>query len=325
QLTDAEKKEVEEIFSKLDEIGGGDEGETDAATQALFDRLDAIFGTPKELSAEEQKQAEALEKQMEALFESIGEAEPTAEQEKQLDALSGQLDKLYGLKTEDQLTDAEKKEVEDIFAKLDETTGGDEVEGGLDAETQGLFDRLDAIFGTPKELNAEEQKQADALDKQLGDLFESIGEAEPTEAQQKQMDALFTQMDKLYGLKSEDQLTDAEKKEVEEIFAKLDSAMGGDDGFEGGEGQEDGDWGIDFGDETVSWANDGAEGGDNSWSNEDWGNDNWGSDNASGNSNSSAMVWGNESWSDDSWGNDGGVELTGLAAAGNDSVSFDWF
>ncbi|MCV6589578.1 MAG: hypothetical protein OIF57_11175, partial [Marinobacterium sp.] len=119
-----------------------------AQEQALYNRLEAILGTPKELNTEQQKQAEALEKQMEALFESIGEAEPTAAQQKQLDALSGQLDKLYGLKTEDQLTDAEKKEVEEIFSKLDEIGGGDE--GETDAATQALFDRLDAIFGTPK-------------------------------------------------------------------------------------------------------------------------------------------------------------------------------
>ena len=69
---------------------------------ALYKQLDDIFGTPKEkLSAAEQKQADELNKKIEAILSSEegGEfSELTQAQEAELNKLYDQLDALYGIK-----------------------------------------------------------------------------------------------------------------------------------------------------------------------------------------------------------------------------------
>lgn len=349
QLTDAEKARVEEIFKQLEagEDDYDDNDGADAETQALYAELDSIFGTPKELTAEEQQQADALEAQLEALYDSLGDAEPTEEQETQLNALSNQLDALHGVKTMDQLTDAEKARVEEIFSKLEDADNSDFDDN---PETQALFDRLDAIYGTPKELNEAEQQQADALEAKIETLYNNIGDSEPNEAQQAELDSLYSQMDGLYGLKTDDQLTDAEKKEVEEIIAKLEQSS--EDDMEDDWDEDSGDWGEGDGGslsdaddmdgengDSDSWNDsdsldfsglndEGSEGEGHyfaSWGNDDMGWDEWGSAFASNLGNFDGEDEGESGgWDNDFAGDDSDVNLSGQNG-GYESMSFDWF
>lgn len=214
------------------------QSETDLT--AIEEQLDAIFGKPKELNAEEQKQVDALNNQIDQLLDSSEDKDLTADQEKELDGLLQQIDTLYGVKSYDNLTDAEKTQADALFEKLDEIEGEDEAEfeeedslETVNPEVEALYGQLDAIFGTPKELNAEEQKQADAIDAQITKLFEDAGDKELSEADEAKLVELETQLDTLYGVKSYGSLTDEEKKSVDEIYSKIEEAEGSEseDGF----------------------------------------------------------------------------------------------
>jgi len=235
-LTDAEKKQADALFEKLIQETGGDATEVELVnpeTEALFKQLDDIFGTPKELNAEQQKQADAIDAQITKLFEDAGDKELSKEDEAKLAELETQLDTLYGVKSYASLTDEQKKTVDDIYKKLDATEGVEGEDGmTVDAETEALFKQLDDIFGTPKELNADEQKQADAIDAQITKLFEDAGDKELSKEDEAKLAELETQLDTLYGVKSYASLTDEQKKTVDGIYEKLDAKEGGEFGGE---------------------------------------------------------------------------------------------
>lgn len=205
---------------------------------ALYSKLDAIFGIPKELTTEEQTKADAIMAQLDALYEAEDESgELSPENAAKAAGLSSQLDALYGVKAWDALTSEEQAQVDAIFSQLDSLEG---IDDKADPQEDALYAQLDAIFGTPKELSADEQKQADALESQIDTLFEAMGEGEPTAEQETQIDALFNQMDALYGIKSWDALSSEEQTQVDNIFSQLEQLEGGDnedwdDSEEGGE------------------------------------------------------------------------------------------
>ena len=267
-LTDAEKKQADALFEKLIQETGGDATEVELVnpeTEALFKQLDDIFGTPKELNAEQQKQADAIDAQITKLFEDAGDKELSKEDEAKLAELETQLDTLYGVKSYASLTDEQKKTVDEIYKKLDATEGVEGEDGmAVDAETEALFKQLDDIFGTPKELNAEEQKQADGIDAQITKLFEDAGDKELSKEDEAKLAELETQLDTLYGVKSYASLTDEQKKTVDGIYEKLDAKEENDFGgelvsFEGLEflsGENNGETGaFEFGmNDSSNWA-----------------------------------------------------------------------
>ena len=127
-----------------------------------------------------------------------------------------QVDAVYGVKSYDDLTEAEKKQVDALFEKLDGMIDDEFVQvEPANPELETLYKQLDEIFGTPKELNAEEQKQADAIDAQISKLFEGMGEEGLSKADEAKLTELQGQLDKLHGVKSYDALTDQEKKTVD--------------------------------------------------------------------------------------------------------------
>ena len=208
--------------------------ENDDAVDALFEELDAIFGTPKEeLSEEEQKKLEELNSKIEAILapsEEGEEPELTEEQEEELEELFAQVDAIFGLKSYDDLTEEQQGRVDEIYAELDkhwddegdfDGEGDFEDEGEFDNEAaEALFAQLDEIFGTPKEeLTEEEQEQVDELNSKIEAILEPNEDGEEpelTEEQEEELEELFAKVDAIYGITSYDDLTEEQQAKVDE-------------------------------------------------------------------------------------------------------------
>lgn len=136
-LTEEQQKEVDAIYAQLEEFSIGDlivDGGGIATIlpvfnekhQALFDELDGIFGRPKEnLSEVEEKQIEALNSKIEALFAASAngeDAELSTSQEAQLTDLYKQIDKVYGVTSYEDLTAEQQQRVDAIYEKIESDT-----------------------------------------------------------------------------------------------------------------------------------------------------------------------------------------------------------
>ena len=190
-LSEEQQKKVDGIYAELDKLWADQINilpvePIDEETQALYDRLDEIFGTYKqELTEDEQKQVDELNNKIEAILspdEDGNWPELTEEQQEELNGLYKQIDKVYGVVAYDDLSEEQQKEVDGIYEKLDAIYLKDlEIDGSdglvtilpvFDEKTQALFDELDEIFGSPKsELTEEEQAQVDALNEKVDALL----------------------------------------------------------------------------------------------------------------------------------------------------------
>lgn len=180
-----------------------------------------------ELSEKEQKELDNLFKQIDQLFEKVGDTKLTAEQEKQLEALEKKVDSILG-------------PIEDDF---------DPFEGLSEEEAQkleGLFSQIDKIFETAgdKPLSAVQEKQLESLENKIDDILGPIEDAEELElydnlpdAAKKQLDALFDQMDKIFERAGDAPLTQEQEKQLEALEKKVDTILGPPEGdfdpFEG--------------------------------------------------------------------------------------------
>lgn len=229
-LSAEQQQRVDDIYVRLDELW---EQEIDIfpiepineEAQALYDRLDEIFGTYKqELTEEEQAQVDALNTQIEAILapdENGKWPELTDEQEEQLNSLYKQIDAVHGVVAYEDLSEAQQAEVDSIYASLDALWADPR-----DEEAQPLYDRLDEIFGTYKQaLTEEEQAQVDALNTQIEAMLspdENGVWPELTEEQWNELDGLYKQIDKVYGVVAYEDLSETQQQEVDDIFDQLD-------------------------------------------------------------------------------------------------------
>lgn len=243
-LSEEQQKKVDGIYAELDKLWADQINilpvePIDEETQALYDRLDEIFGTYKqELTEDEQKQVDELNNKIEAILSPDEDGdwpELTEEQQEELNGLYKQIDKVYGVVAYDDLSEEQQKEVDGIYEKLDAIYLKDlEIDGSdglvtilpvFDEKTQALFDELDEIFGSPKsELTEEEQAQVDALNEKVDALLapNDKGEwPELTEEQETELNGLFKQIDKVYGVVSYDDLTEAQQQRVDAIYEEL--------------------------------------------------------------------------------------------------------
>ncbi len=129
-LSEELQEEVDGIYAQLDAIFLEDDGmisimpipEFDEKTQALFDELDEIFGTPDfDLTDDEQAQVNALNQQIDDLLgpdENGDWPELTEQQEAELDGLFKQVDKIYGVVSYEDLTAEQQQRVDEINGEL---------------------------------------------------------------------------------------------------------------------------------------------------------------------------------------------------------------
>ncbi|MCV6589815.1 MAG: hypothetical protein OIF57_12390 [Marinobacterium sp.] len=210
------------------------------AADAIWKQLDAIFGTAKELTADEQKQVDAIDEKLQALYEKEIDFDNEAQLKAwnaEIEGLHKELNSLYGVRTYEDLSEAEQKQVDDLYGQLDNILNPNA------AQEKALYAQLDEIFGTPKTLTEAEQQQAEALHEQINSIYEAAAQKAQQAQQengidddvisfmgfqlsaedQKKVDTLSTQLDELYGVRSYDSLTEAEQKQVDNIYAQLDN------------------------------------------------------------------------------------------------------
>lgn len=215
----------------------------------LIAELEGIFGKPKILTEEEQavelELLQRMDKIWEDAFKDVGDNGFTIDPEKllssaqkaQLAEIDKQLNELYGIKSYDDLSKEEQTRVDEINAELDalipssgfiieplpEDSNEASEDTSLPEEIASLYERLDEIFGVPKqELSESELEKEKQISQKIEAIFANNESGILSEKEEAQLNELFTELDSLYGIRSFDSLSDKEKAEVEEIYSKID-------------------------------------------------------------------------------------------------------
>ncbi|MCV6588958.1 MAG: hypothetical protein OIF57_08020, partial [Marinobacterium sp.] len=126
----------------------------DIANQ-IQSQLDAIYGTPRTLSAEAQQRVDEIESIF-ADYYMLSPQQQTAEKDDELMALNDELSQIYGLRLDSELSPEELTKVADLHSQLAELSA---CEDRLSPQMQALYDQLDQIFGLPGNLYQHEQDQ----------------------------------------------------------------------------------------------------------------------------------------------------------------------
>lgn len=124
---------------------------------------------PFGLTPEEQKRANELFDELDTLFTSGKEL--TSAQEERVDAIFDELDELFPVEEEFNLTAEEEKQLDALFAKLDELYENEHLTPEQEKQAEGLEQQIDSIF-----MAAEMREEGETEDSAAG-----VGVAGPRE------------------------------------------------------------------------------------------------------------------------------------------------
>ena len=239
-----------EIFLSDDAIAfmGGNTltQENDKELTKLFDAIDQIFADAgnKPLTAEQEKQLEALDKKLAAILGPLEEddylmPELSEEKMKELDNLFQQIDKIFETAGDKPLTEAQEKKLQQLSEKIDDIyIQAEEMSlryAGLNDEeieqVQELFSQIDKIFENAGDepLSPEQEKQLAALDKKVNAILNAAFNDEDLFAELSTKDAqdlegIFTQIDQLFETAGDTPLNTSQEKQLtalEDIVSKI--------------------------------------------------------------------------------------------------------
>jgi len=187
------------------------------SVEQLERQIEAVFGTPRSLSDSEQAQAQRLRSAIDSLLNEA-DGQPLGEDDQELlERFSDQLSSLQGVRRWEQLSADEQQKVEILFDQLEQLTAdADEAPSTGD----NPHTRLEEIFGTPRELTAQEHQKAAELQTQLGAILEDE-QTELDDQQLSRIHSLFDELDALHGVRRWEELSTAEQNEVEQLYEQL--------------------------------------------------------------------------------------------------------
>ncbi len=266
-LSPEQQQQVDNIYAELDKLWADQINilpvePIDEEAQALYDRLDDIFGTYKqELTEEEQTQVDELNSQIEEMLspdENGNWPELTEEQHEVLNGLYKQIDKVYGVVSYDDLSEDLQEEVDGIYAQLDaiylKDVGLDD--GMVSIMPVPAFDDEVAITTFPAfDANGESVMPFELIDKSF--VKQATGEEvsimplpafdeevsimpviEPGDGLvsilpvfDEKTQALFDELDEIFGTPDFD-LTEDERAQVDELNKQVDELLGPDENGE---------------------------------------------------------------------------------------------
>ncbi len=147
------------------------------------------------------------------------------EDQKRVDALNKELDKIF-VSPKENLTEAEKQKENELMSSIDKILKKTEPEPLTKAQEdqlKSISKEIDKLF-EDGELTPDEEEKLTTFEASIDKLFENHNPKVLSDADQKELDQLYESLDKLYGVKqpSKEEMTRAEEisAELDKIYAK---------------------------------------------------------------------------------------------------------